>query len=869
MDDTADEVADLQPGHRVGEYEVEGVLGRGGYGTVYSASHPVIGKRVAIKVLKRRFSDDADIVSRFVSEARAVNQIRHQHIIDIFAFGRLDDGRHYYVMEQLAGESLDAYLRARRALSPADALAILRPLALALDAAHAAGIVHRDLKPGNVWVARDADGRPFPKLLDFGIAKLLKHEPQPGSHRTVTGAPMGTPHYMSPEQCRGKDIDHRSDIYALGIMTYQLLTGGLPFVADNYLDILNMQLAAEPDPPSKRVPTLAAAIDAPVLAMMAKDPNARPRSPIPAMRALAVAANVAWGNAVDATAPTLEPLSTAAAPTTSPSLPAGESLRAGPQPRRGRRVAIAVGLASLATALAAVIILPAWSGRGTDDPDRPQRSPGAAPVTATPAPPPAGSVADAAVAVDAAAIAVVADAGIDAAAPVVHATTPPQHAVVSAPRPSPAIPPAAAPAASPPAAPPPAAPPTSPAATPEPAILTAPKLKTRPHRPLSSRQAVSRTALVIIALAIVPGVAQADAVREATLYHRAGTIAVEHGDVPTAIQAFEHAYRLAPDSLVLFNIIALDEQLFDERHDVAYARLALSLCEKYLAGFPSGPHRAEVEDLYRALPAVIDASAKLTPVIVPPPPAQLIVFSDATEARIAIDHDNGSPSPYWKTPVAPGDHVVAITGKGYQPLSEVVHVDAGTLEVRDFEPAVAPARIAIDAREHAQVTIDGADRGETPLPAAVEVPPGPHRVIVAARGRDGVAASVQVAAGDTVTVVAELPRTAQSTAARGVALGAAGALALGVTFGLLADHENSETAAMPPSSASAATKLAYNATIDRRNELAVVANTGYALGGAAALTAAALWLFDHRVHERLPIAVAPTAGGIVLVWGRP
>ncbi|MBT8493431.1 MAG: serine/threonine protein kinase, partial [Deltaproteobacteria bacterium] len=163
----------LQKGEVVGEYVIQSKLGSGGFGSVFKAEHPVIGKLVAIKVLHRKYSGDPEIVSRFVAEARAVNQIRHRNIIDIFGFGQLEDGRQYYVMEYLAGLTLDEYLAAKGQLEAGDAIAILRGIAKALDAAHRKGIAHRDLKPDNIMLAEQEGQSLQPKLLDFGIAKLL------------------------------------------------------------------------------------------------------------------------------------------------------------------------------------------------------------------------------------------------------------------------------------------------------------------------------------------------------------------------------------------------------------------------------------------------------------------------------------------------------------------------------------------------------------------------------------------------------------------------------------------------------------------------------------------------------------------------
>lgn len=265
---------ELPCGAVVGEYTIQGKLGKGGFGVVYSAIHPLIGKHVAIKVLNRQFSADPTMVSRFVAEARAVNQIRHKHIIDIFSFGQLADGSQYYVMELLSGVTLDRYLRDRGRLGLEEALGILFGVGRALDAAHAKGIAHRDLKPENVFVADD-EGLPFPKLLDFGIAKLLSTD-TPQQHKTRTGAPIGTPYYMSPEQCRGRAVDHRTDIYAFGIMTYQLLTGRLPFYGEDFVEIILQQINGTPAPMSQLFPDLVPALDQAVMHMLEKDPARRP-----------------------------------------------------------------------------------------------------------------------------------------------------------------------------------------------------------------------------------------------------------------------------------------------------------------------------------------------------------------------------------------------------------------------------------------------------------------------------------------------------------------------------------------------------------------------------------------------------------------
>jgi serine/threonine-protein kinase len=283
---------DLEPGQQVGEYQIESKLGQGGFGTVFKANHPLIGKVVAIKVLNRQYSAQPEMVSRFVAEARSVNQIRNRFIIDIFGFGQLEDGRHYYVMEYLDGLPLADYVEQNGRLALADALPILRSVARALDAAHGKGIAHRDLKPENIFLATESDGTLYPKLLDFGIAKLLVSDDQ-HKHKTRTGAPIGTPYYMSPEQCRGRDVDHRTDIYAFGCVTYKLLTGVVPFDGDDYMSILMKQIS-EPVPSALAfAPELPPSVDQVIAWMMAKEPGQRPPSVVAAVRALEDAAAAA------------------------------------------------------------------------------------------------------------------------------------------------------------------------------------------------------------------------------------------------------------------------------------------------------------------------------------------------------------------------------------------------------------------------------------------------------------------------------------------------------------------------------------------------------------------------------------------------
>ncbi len=277
----------LRVGEMVGEYRIENRIGEGGFGVVYRAVQPLIGKKVAVKVLSRHYASGDEVIERFVAEARAVNRIRHRNIIDIFSFGVLADGRHYYVMELLEGETLDELLGRVGSLSPELAIELLRPVARALDAAHAAGIAHRDLKPENIFLAIDRDEEVYPKLLDFGIAKLFAGGA--ASVKTGSGVPMGTPHYMSPEQCRGRDVDQRTDIYSFGVLTFRALTGRLPFEGDEVMAVMMAQVSAAPPRPSSIEPSLPPSIDGPLLQMLAKDPEGRPGSMLQAVEALAAA----------------------------------------------------------------------------------------------------------------------------------------------------------------------------------------------------------------------------------------------------------------------------------------------------------------------------------------------------------------------------------------------------------------------------------------------------------------------------------------------------------------------------------------------------------------------------------------------------
>ncbi len=262
-------------GATVGKYRVGALIGEGGMGSVYRAQHTLIGKRVAIKVLRPELSANDEMVQRFFNEARAAARIDHPGIIDVYDFGR-HDGRAYLVMELLDGEPLSARL-ARGPLAPDEARRIGRQIAAALAAAHDAAIAHRDLKPDNVFLARDeaAVGGERVKLLDFGIAKLTEADGT-SSVETRTGAVMGTPVYMSPEQCRGTgEVDHRTDLYALGCILYEMLSGRPPFVARGAGELISAHLTEHPRPLAQAAPRAPAPMATLVDRLLAKTPGNR------------------------------------------------------------------------------------------------------------------------------------------------------------------------------------------------------------------------------------------------------------------------------------------------------------------------------------------------------------------------------------------------------------------------------------------------------------------------------------------------------------------------------------------------------------------------------------------------------------------
>jgi serine/threonine-protein kinase len=277
-------------GKSVGTYRVTRPIARGGMGEVYEAEHPQIARRVAVKVLNAEAVQNAGYVQRFFTEARAVNVIRHRNIIEVLDLACLSDGRPYLVMEFLEGEALSARLRDAGPLPLAEIGALLLPVLDALQAAHEVGILHRDLKPDNVFLAQRR-GQVEPTVLDFGIAKVTDGS---GSN-TTTGSVLGTPQYMAPEQARGWDIDARTDVYATGVILYEMCCGQPPFSAPSYAEVLVKHIMEEPPTPRRARKDLPGAVEAVILKALAKDPKARfdsARAMGEALRAALLAAGV-------------------------------------------------------------------------------------------------------------------------------------------------------------------------------------------------------------------------------------------------------------------------------------------------------------------------------------------------------------------------------------------------------------------------------------------------------------------------------------------------------------------------------------------------------------------------------------------------
>jgi serine/threonine-protein kinase len=258
-------------------YQVIELLGQGGMGSVYRGRHSVIGRKLAVKFLHSEFATSEEVLKRFYREAQAAAAIGHKNIIEVIDVGASPEGDPYLVMEYLEGEDIETMLQRAGTLDLAGACGVLEPVLRALGAAHDKGIVHRDLKPANIFVTQPEGEDPTVKLIDFGISKFVGSEDQ--TKLTQTGALIGTPAYMSPEQARGTGgVDHRTDLYAVGVILYQMLTGELPFKGESYNDLLIRVLTEDHVPPTEVRPDFPAEAEPVIAKALAKDPARRYQS---------------------------------------------------------------------------------------------------------------------------------------------------------------------------------------------------------------------------------------------------------------------------------------------------------------------------------------------------------------------------------------------------------------------------------------------------------------------------------------------------------------------------------------------------------------------------------------------------------------
>jgi serine/threonine-protein kinase len=304
-----------------GEFRILEKIGTGGMGSVYKANQTAMNRPVAVKILHPKLTNRKDLVSRFRREAKAMSHLSHPNTVRVLLYGELEDGSLYIVMEYLEGKNLNQTVRSEGPMPVERALPILIQVCEALEEAHRAGIVHRDMKPENVFLCTQGGLKDFPKVLDFGLAKVTEREMRPGSIMlTQEGMVFGTPEFMSPEQAQGRTLTPASDIYSLAVILYELLTGKLPFDARTPIEFLQLHVTAKPIPLSERVPgrTFDPLLDEVMAHALLKKPEERYQSGgqlsaalrpfVPGFQSFTAAASVAAGPATTPGAPPVTPL---------------------------------------------------------------------------------------------------------------------------------------------------------------------------------------------------------------------------------------------------------------------------------------------------------------------------------------------------------------------------------------------------------------------------------------------------------------------------------------------------------------------------------------------------------------------------------
>ncbi len=371
-----------------GKFRIEKLLGQGGMGKVYLANHQVLDQKVVLKVLHREYAEDPDTVKRFQHEGRAASRLRHPNVIQVLDFGAMEDGTLFMAMEYLPGQDLSGIIQREFPLGDRRVARIGAQILSALSEAHAQNVIHRDLKPENVMVENRRGEPDFVKVLDFGIAKITDAK----TKLTQAGLVCGTPEYMSPEQARGADLDARSDLYSVGVIIYQMVTGLLPFESDTPIGFLMKHLTDPPMPPSQKQPEVEVPPDLEALIMKALSKNPADRFANAEEMREALLACVGGDVSAPARAASAPKLAAAAPPKAKPT-PASQAktVTVDEEPPRksgGGKVAIGVAAAVLLVGGGAAAL---FLGRlGDPRPPEPVPAPVAqevAPV-AQPAPPP-------------------------------------------------------------------------------------------------------------------------------------------------------------------------------------------------------------------------------------------------------------------------------------------------------------------------------------------------------------------------------------------------------------------------------------------------------------------------------------------------
>jgi serine/threonine protein kinase len=337
-----------------GQFRILQKIGTGGMGSVYKAEQPAMNRMVAIKILHPKLAGRKDLTSRFRREARAMSQLTHPNTVKVFMYGELEeDGSLYIVMEFLEGKNLNQSVRKEGPMGIERAIPVLVQVCGALNEAHEMGIVHRDLKPENIFLCSQGGMKDYPKVLDFGLAKVTERQMRPGSIiLTQEGMVFGTPEFMSPEQAQGKTLDARSDIYSLAVILYEVLTGKLPFSAKTPMEYIQKHVMEPPILLNERVPgkTFPAGLQDVIARALAKKPEDRFQSANEFATALAVFGEPGSERALTALSPSPPPMGR---PNNNPTQPA-PARSSGPGP--GLLIGVAAACLALGVVIAVVVM---------------------------------------------------------------------------------------------------------------------------------------------------------------------------------------------------------------------------------------------------------------------------------------------------------------------------------------------------------------------------------------------------------------------------------------------------------------------------------------------------------------------------------